>query len=68
MHIEEAIHRRWSASAALSEAVPSGRVFTGQAAAQSVWPYVTVERSGDASSQHTSSKTCIERIPLRMNV
>jgi hypothetical protein len=68
MSIEQAIHRCWSTCALLCELVPAQRLSTGQAAAESAWPYVTLERSAVSSGQYTSSRTRVETVPLRFNV
>jgi hypothetical protein len=68
MSLEGAIHRLWESSALLTAEVPINRVFTGQAAAQSAWPYVTLERHGLTRGEQTSSNTRIESVPIRFNI
>jgi hypothetical protein len=68
MSIEQSIHRYWSSCRDLCERAPADRFFSGQAAPDSAWPYVTLEQAGASRSEHTSSATRIELVPLRFNV
>lgn len=71
--LAESIHARWAAAAALCDAVPAGRVFTGRVPAAIANPrtrvaaYVRVELGKSSVIQRTSGHT-YERFPVVFHV
>lgn len=68
MSVENAIHQRWTADAALVALVPAERLFTGLALGSPALPYVVLERRSDTAATHTSSGASIARGVARFNI
>lgn len=62
MSVEQAIHERWSTYKPLTDLVPVANVATGTIETAPAFPYVTLERTGDAqtsSSTHDDFETVL---------
>ena len=67
MNLEQAIHERWAADAALAALVPAARVTTGRSL-RTARPYVTILPERAQTSVRSNAGETIEEITLRMNV
>ncbi len=67
MNLEQAIHERWAASAALCELLPADRLTTGLAHAAGT-PYATLLRKPGRTVFRTNAGDALEEIPLEIHV
>jgi len=67
MTLEQAIHERWAADAALAALVPARQVTTGRSSRRQV-PYVTMLREQARPVVRTNDGDAVQEITLRMNV
>jgi hypothetical protein len=67
MHLEQAIHQRWAASAALCELLPADRLTTGLAR-QTAVPYATLWRKPGRTLFRTNAGDALEEVPLEIHV
>lgn len=66
--LEQAIHERWAATAALTALVPASRVFTGAAVDSPAVPYVVWTRVATAPVARTSSGRSVDRTRMRCEI
>jgi len=67
MKLEQAIHARWAASAALCALLPAERFATGLAHAAEV-PYATLARRPGRTLFRTNAGDALDEIPLEIHV
>lgn len=67
MNLAQAIHARWSASAALNALLPAARVMTGAyLAEQAGGPYAVIELPGSSVEGYCNDGSAVERVGVRM--
>ena len=67
MSLEQAIHERWAASAALSAVLPAERLKTGLARGTGI-PYATLSRKPGRTVFRTNAGDALDRVPLVIRV
>lgn len=67
MNIEQAIHARWAATAALAALLPAENVTTGRSL-RGVMPYATIERTESRPALPTNRGEAVEDVRLRITV
>ena len=68
MSIQQAIHEHWSADAQLSALLPAAGLFTGFAPGGTVTPYAVLTHEDTTKRTHTSSRTRIDDVQLRIAI
>lgn len=67
MSLEQAIHARYAADAALTALVPAARFLTGPALDGAALPFITLERTGWKLAARTSTST-VEEVAVRFTI
>jgi hypothetical protein len=67
MNLEQAIHQRWAAAAALCQLLPADRLHTGLARGTGT-PYATLLRKPSRTLFRTNAGDALEEVPLVIHV
>lgn len=67
MSLEQTIHQRWAADAALGALLPAERVTTGRATC-SKRPYATIVRTASRPALRTNAGDAVDEVTLRIDI